>query len=453
MNRLITDYYRCPEKFVDLQLAGKLSENPGYFGFGHQTICYGNSSSGFRSHRVSGQLYDTLADVSADGGSVRLPLDPDEIIDNLRYERYWHEGSRWQERFAEHPYIRSFYYRLRPLLSLRVRRYLQRAHVNNWKSIRFPHWPVDRTVERILDRLLALCMEAQGIERMPFVWFWPDGARSCAIMTHDVEDLPGRKFCSQLMDLDESMAIKSSFELVPEKRYPVPGELLEEIRKRGFEIAVHDLNHDGQLFSSHKHFRRMVERINAYGREYGAAGFRSGGLYRNQAWYGALEFSYDMSVPSVGHLEPQRGGCCSVMPFFIGKVLELPLTMAEDYSLFHILRDYSIDLWKEQLATVMANHGLASFIVHPDYIIEQGARKVYQALLEHLAQMRNERGIWIALPGEVDRWWRERSQMRVVGEEGTWRIEGVGKERARLAFATLVGDEFDFTIEGPNASV
>ena len=77
---------------------------------------------------------------------------------------------------------------------------------------------------------------------------------------------------------------------------------------------------------------------------------------------------------------------------------------------------------------------------------------MYQALLEHLAQMRDERGIWIALPWEVDRWWRERSQMRVVGEEGTWRIEGAGKERARLAFATLVDDELGFTIEGPNGS-
>jgi peptidoglycan/xylan/chitin deacetylase (PgdA/CDA1 family) len=239
---------------------------------------------------------------------------------------------------------------------------------------------------------------------------------------------------------------------VPERRYPVPEALLEEMRDRGFEIGIHDLNHDGQLFSNRKHFLRMVKRINAYGREYGASGFRSGGLYRNQAWYDALDFSYDMSVPSVAHLEPQQGGCCSVMPFFIGKILELPLTMVEDYSLFHIMGDYSINLWEEQLRTVMANHGLASFIVHPDYIIEQRARTVYQALLEHLAQMRKERGIWIALPREVDRWWRERSQMKIVGGEGTWQIEGVGRERARLAFAALVDDEVRFTIGGPSGS-
>src|SRR5215467_13540244 len=449
MNQAIIDYYRCPEKLVDLQLAGKPSDNPGYFRFGHQTICYGKSASGYRSDQISGPLYDALSDVRVDDGVVRIPLDPDEIIENLRCERYWHNGSKNQERFIEHPHVRRFYYWLRPVLPVRVRKHLQRMHFKNWKKIPFPHWPVDRTVERILDRLLILSMEGKRIHRMPFIWFWPDGARGCAMMTHDVEDLSGRKFCTSLMNLDDSMTIKSSFQLVPEGRYPVPVALLEEIRNRGFEIGVHDLNHDGQLFSNRIHFLRMVERINTYGKEYHASGFRSGGLYRNQAWYGALDFSYDMSVPSVAHLEPQQGGCCSIMPFFVGRVLELPLTMIEDYSLFHILGDYSIDLWREQLGTVMANHGLASFIVHPDYIIERRARTAYQALLEHLARMRAERGLWIALPGEVDRWWRKRSQMKIVGDEGTWQIEGAGREQARLAFASLVDGELRFSIEGP----
>jgi len=62
--------------------------------------------------------------------------------------------------------------------------------------------------------------------------------------------------------------------------------------------------------------------------------------------------------------------------------------------------------------------------------------------------MREERKIWIALPREVDRWWRERSQMNVVCDGDRWRIEGRGKERARLGFATLVGDQLAFALEG-----
>ena len=37
------------------------------------------------------------------------------------------------------------------------------------------------------------------------------------------------------------------------------------------------------------------------------------------------------------------------MPYFIGNILELPLTTIQDYSLFHILGDYSISLWQQQI--------------------------------------------------------------------------------------------------------
>ncbi|MFL4245770.1 hypothetical protein, partial [Escherichia coli] len=82
-------------------------------------------------------------------------------------------------------------------------------------------------------------------------------------------------------------------------------------------------------------FLERAKEINRYAREFQCGGFRSGAMYREQQWYDAFEFSYDMSVPNVAHLEPQRGGCCTVMPYFIGKILELPLTTIQDYSLFH----------------------------------------------------------------------------------------------------------------------
>src|SRR5437899_9765285 len=170
-------------------------------------------------------------------------------------------------------------------------------------------------------------------------------------------------------------------------------------------------------------------------------------MYRNAAWLDALDFSYDMSIPNVAHLEPQRGGCCTVMPFFIGKILELPLTTTQDYSLFHILKNYSIDLWKQQIASITEKYGLASFIVHPDYIIEKRARATYRALLEYLALVREEWKIWMALPGEVDRWWRDRSQMILIPDRGGWRLGGKGSERARLAYAELDGDQVLYSIE------
>ena len=450
MNRAIVDYYRCPEDVVEFKLAERLTADPGFFRFGAETICYGNSSAGVRSKQVIGTLYDALNDAKADRGTVHLPFDPDEIVENLRYERYRTVGDGRPTRLGHSSAaVRSLYYGLRPFLPVQIRKHLQRAYLSDWREIPFPRWPIDRTVEDLLERLLVLSMRARGLQRVPFVWFWPDGMPSCALMGHDVEHLDGQEFCAQLMEMDDAVGIKSSFQIVPEARYPVTDAFLETIRARGFEINVHDLNHDGRLFADHGEFLRRAERINAYGRKYGALGFRSGALYRNQAWYGALEFSYDMSVPSVAHLDPQRGGCCSLMPFFIGKILELPVTAIQDYSLFHILNDYSVDLWKQQTDSIAEKHGLISFIIHPDYIRERRARSTYQLLLEHLARMRDERRTWIALPREIDRWWRERSKLEVVPYGSSWRINGAGKERARLAFAVLTGDRLTYSLEEP----
>jgi len=169
-------------------------------------------------------------------------------------------------------------------------------------------------------------------------------------------------------------------------------------------------------------------------------------MYRNIDWYDALDFSYDMSIPNMAHLDPQQGGCCTVLPFFIGNIVELPLTTTQDYSLFNILNDYSIRLWKEQIALIRQQHGLISFIVHPDYIIDQSARRVYTELLCYLHELRSKGGTWIALPSEIASWWRLRSELKLVKSGGAWRIEGTGSDRARLAYAVMVNDRISYKL-------
>jgi hypothetical protein len=250
-----------------------------------------------------------------------------------------------------------------------------------------------------------------------------------------------------LMDLDDASDIKTAFQVVPEERYEVSRDLLSAIRERHCEVNVHGLNHDGNLFRDRKTFLKHAKFINRYIQDFGAEGFRSACMYRNLDWYEDLNISYDMSVPNVAHLEPQRGGCCTVFPYFIGRILELPLTTVQDYSLFHILGEYSIDLWKRQIDLVMERHGMLSFITHPDYLLEGRALAVYKTLLAYLAKLRSERNVWIARPGEVNRWWRERSAMKLVSDEGKWRIEGAGKERARIGFASIRNGELEYTVE------
>ena len=446
MNTALVDHYRCPDSFADFELKGQLSDDSGYFRFGPDTICYGRSASGFRTSRADGRLYDALGDVTTDGSNVLLPFDPTDVINNLRLERYANHYKhsaldRWKQS------LRNAYYVLRPLMHVNVRRHVQRAHLNGWQNLCFPHWPVDTTVEELCEQLLLLSMKAKGVDTVPFVWFWPDGAQSCVAMTHDVETERGKAFCSELMDIDDSFGIKASIQVVPEGSYNVSAAFIKGIRDRGFDVNIQDLNHDGHLFRNREEFLVRAQRINEYGKAYEAKGFRAAVLYRNLDWYDALEFSFDMSVPNVAHLDPQRGGCCTVMPYFVGDILEIPLTTTQDYMLFHLLNDYSLDLWKAQTELIMEKNGLVSFIVHPDYIIDKKAQGIYRDLLSFLRQLRGEKGIWVAIAGEIDHWWRARSKMRLVDHGGKWRIEGPGSERAKLAFARVVGDRLEYEVE------
>jgi hypothetical protein len=124
------------------------------------------------------------------------------------------------------------------------------------------------------------------------------------------------------------------------------------------------------------------------------------------------------------------------MPFFLGNILELPVTTSQDYTLFNILNDYSLRLWQQQIEIIMQRHGLMSFIAHPDYIVTSRARHIYRNLLGRLVQLRENEGVWTTTPGEVNRWWRQRAKMELVEDGEGWRIEGEGKETARIAYAT-----------------
>lgn len=440
----LTEYYRCPDEHLNFAQTGTLSASTGYFHFGKETICYGSYVGREPSTHASGSQWNALGDIELKNGTVYLPFDPLQVVNNLRFETY---AAGWRDKFPMSA-LAPMYYFLRPLLPVHVRKHIQEFHFRGWSSLKFPHWPVDCSVDNLLAQLLSLSLKTSGVNRMPFIWFWPQGATSAAIMTHDVETQLGCEFCKTVMDTDDSFGIKASFQVIPEQRYSVTTEFLHSIRDRGFEVVVHDLNHDGHLYRNRKQFHDRAAKINSYAKAYGAEGFRAASLYRKQLWYDALDFSYDMSIPNVAHLDPQRGGCCTVMPYFIGNILELPVTTTQDYTLFNILNDYSIDLWKQQMGIIMEKHGLMSFIVHPDYIINPQRRRIYEALLACLCCMEEESGVWITTPGEVSRWWRQRAGMRLLRGPDGWRIEGPGSERACLAYAILDGDQLQYEVDG-----
>jgi hypothetical protein len=439
------DYFRCPGHLAAFDTSTLLSKTSGYFRFG-KAHCFGRAAGTEPLPQVTDRLADVNGSVDQAPTGLVLPFDLAEVVTNLRQERYCHNGYPFLTQITSGPLAQEIYYRLRPFMPVGVRKHLQHVRLTGWERIPFPKWPVDSTVDELMRQTLRLLLNSNGGERVPFIWFWPEEAPSCTMLTHDVEGQAGLEFCGQLMDLDERYGMKAAFQLIPEAASDA-WQYAAEIRRRGFEANLHDLNHDGRLYRDKPLFLDRARRINEYARRFGCGGFRSGAMYRQQGWYEAYEFAYDMSVPSAAHLEPQRGGCCTVMPYFVGKVLELPLTTTQDYSLFFILGDYSTALWREQIEMIRAQHGLISIITHPDYLVGERERAVYTELLDHLAQLRDSGQTWVALPGEINRWWRDRQRMTLVSAESSWRVAGPGSERATVAYASLEGDRVVYSFD------
>lgn len=402
------------------------------------------------THGLKTLLSDKVTAAEAQGilRGVRMALDGEAPLSAsseldfataiLNYELYADKIDQELTQSAAKRVVRNVYYAVRPALPVGLRKHLQRIALREWKSIPFPAWPVDTTTERIWDELWKRTLLLCGQAELPFVWYWPNGHKACGMMTHDVETKVGRDFCPEIIRMESRYGIRSAFEVVPEVRYEVPSEFLQVIREGGCEVCVHGLNHDGRLFSSRAIFEERKDKINQYAMDWGAVGFRSPVLYRHLQWLQELRFVYDMSVPNVGHLDPQRGGCCTVMPYYLGEMVELPLTTIQDYSLYHVLNECSLTLWKKQASAILDKMGLISFIIHPDYNISREYRSLYEQLLNYLALVRSECDVWLALPREVAEWWRARDCMEVVRENGSWVVRGPHADRARVAFASLV---------------
>jgi len=63
----------------------------------------------------------------------------------------------------------SLYYFLRPILPVAVPEVISRKlRLRGWEKIPFPQWPVDRTVDNLLEHVLLLSMRAQNLKQIPF---------------------------------------------------------------------------------------------------------------------------------------------------------------------------------------------------------------------------------------------------------------------------------------------
>lgn len=300
---------------------------------------------------------------------------------------------------------KELYYRVKPIMPRPLTRALRQVRAALMPDQCSTHWPIDDRYARFQWALMRALLVQHGQEAVSYLRFWPQQKRFALVLTHDVETAQGQHHARAIADLEESLGFRSSFNFVPE-RYPLDHDLLRDLRARGFEVGVHGLNHDGRLFSSRQIFEQRAPRINHYLDEFETGAFRSPCTIRNPLWLQELDIEYDMSFFDTDPYEPISGGVMSIWPFMLGRFVELPYTLVQDYTLTRVLKETTPQIWLDKVEFIRRYHGMALINTHPDYLQNPVTGQVYHDFLRAIQPL--EREYWHALPGEVAAWWRKR---------------------------------------------
>jgi len=298
-------------------------------------------------------------------------------------------------------FLNNIFYTLKPLIPRRLQITLRRQIVRNKLKKNGHKWPIDPNAG-------TPPKDWQG---------WPDNKKFALVFSHDVENQKGHDRCYQLMDLEERLGFRSSFNFVPE-RYMVSKTLLKDISDRGFEVCVHGLKHDGKLFSTRKIFERRSKRINQYIKEWGVEGFTTPSMLRNPEWIHELNVKHCTSTFDTDPFEPQPDAAGTIFPFWVQNnslkrgYVELPYTLSQDFTLFILMKEQTIDIWKNKIDWIAAKGGMALFNSHPDYMnfnkqkngSEEYSIKYYKEFLMYIIS-KYKGQYWNALPKEIAQFW------------------------------------------------
>jgi len=305
-------------------------------------------------------------------------------------------------------FLNNIFYAIKPSIPRKLQIGFRRQVVRYRRKKNFHIWPID-----------------PNSGTPPKGWKgWPDNKKIALVLSHDVDTHKGQDKCYQLMEIEESLGFRSAFNIVPEK-YRVSRKLINDLKNRGFEVGVHGLNHDGKLFTSRHIFNERAKRINYYLQEWGSKGFTSPSMHHNLSWMHVLKIDHGTSTFDTDPFEPQPDAVGTIFPFWVKNsseakgYVELPYTLPQDFTLFVLMKEKNIDIWKKKLNWIAQKGGMALFNSHPDYMNfsnkkcgnEEYSIEYYKEFLIYI-KSKYKGQYWHALPKEIARFWTNNMVIR-----------------------------------------
>ncbi len=337
---------------------------------------------------------------TSSAGDVLLPFDPGAVMTALWSEAYTQLTVRAYVSRRARTLAVTGYYWLRPSLPRTVQLRLRRVFAHGGHLPDYPAWPVEHGLHDLYEWLLQL---VAGLAGTPVPWLhpWPDGSAWAMVLTHDVETRQGYQDMELLRAPERERSYRSSWNFVP-GRYDVDPHVVERVQADHCEVGVHGLHHDGKDLRSRRMLRRRLPAMREFARSWGAVGFRSPGTQRRWDLMPRLGFLYDSSYTDTEPYEPQPGGCCTYWPFFNEALVELPISLPQDHTLYEILGHRDAAVWVDKGRELRRRGGMLLVLSHPDYA-HGSAVEAWKMLLEEFADDETK---WQALPREVAEWWR-----------------------------------------------
>ena len=361
-------------------------------------------------------------------GSVFLPFDPGEAISNYWTERYLEQAHATAiNRLSV--LARRGYYRARPLLPRSLQMRMRRSFSRVQSKARFPRWPIETALHDLYHFLFQL-VGGVAERPIPYIGIWPGNYTWSFVLTHDVEAQIGYDKLPELLQVEVELGYRSSWNFVPQNRYVVEDHLVDWLRENKFEVGVHGFHHDGRDLSPSS-FKRRLPGMRSYADRWQASGFRSPATLRSAKLMPRLGFDYDSSYTDTAPFEPQAGGCCTWLPYMIEDMVELPITLPQDHTLFDLLGHEEPDIWLEKARFLRDQGGMALVLTHSDYVGNQYLLDGYRQLLKEFA---DDSTAWKPLPREVSAWWRSRSSTTLEDVDGEWRAVGPAQAEAQVEF-------------------
>lgn len=308
--------------------------------------------------------------------------------------------------------ILQLYYLLKPLIPRWLQLFIRHKIAVRKQKVFHNIWPINE----------RSC-------KQPLFWKgWPLKKQFALILTHDVDSAKGQDKIFDLIQLEKELEFRSAFYFVPE-RYKIIRQDLLKLKRDGFEVGVHGLRHDGKLFKDPKTFKERAKKINSYLNEWKAKGFRAPCMHHNLEWIHALNIQYDTSTFDNDPFEPQPDGMGTIFPFIVREnstqhhYVELPYTLPQDFTIFVILKEKNIDIWKQKLSWIAKKGGMALLDTHPDYMNFNGIKikadeypaDYYLDFLHYIIHNFKDQ-YWHVLPKDLARFWLKRYFRKRVTE-------------------------------------